>query len=84
MPRKMKHSHGSEAGKAPEQNMAMRIRDGKTQRTRPLCPYPDVATYRELEALTTARTFVLGHEIEGANSLITSTLGRESKSGGTR
>ena len=35
-----------EAGKAPEQIVAMRIRDGKTERTRPLCPYPQVATYK--------------------------------------
>jgi hypothetical protein len=24
----------------------MRVRDEKTERTRPLCPYPQVATYR--------------------------------------
>ena len=35
-----------EAEKAPEQIVAMRIRDGKTERTRPLCPYPQVATYK--------------------------------------
>jgi hypothetical protein len=28
------------------ESVAMRIRDGKTERTRPLCPYPQVATYR--------------------------------------
>ena len=35
-----------EAGKAPEQIMALRSRDGKTERTRPLCPYPQVAKYK--------------------------------------
>jgi feruloyl esterase len=35
-----------EAGKAPDQIIASRIRDGKTERTRPLCPYPQVATYK--------------------------------------
>jgi feruloyl esterase len=35
-----------EAGKAPQQIVAMRIRDGKTERTRPLCPYPQIATYK--------------------------------------
>ena len=35
-----------EAGEAPEQIVAMRIREGKTERTRPLCPYPQVAMYK--------------------------------------
>jgi feruloyl esterase len=35
-----------EAGKAPQQIVTMRIRDGKTERTRPLCPYPQIATYK--------------------------------------
>jgi hypothetical protein len=35
-----------EAGKGPEQIMATHIQDGKTERTRPLCPYPQVATYK--------------------------------------
>ena len=34
-----------EAGKAPDRIIASHIRDGKTERTRPLCPYPKVATY---------------------------------------
>ena len=34
-----------EKGKAPDQIIAPRIRDGKTERTSPLCPYPKVATY---------------------------------------
>ena len=35
-----------EKGKAPDQIIASRIRDGKTDRTRPLCPYPQMATYK--------------------------------------
>jgi feruloyl esterase len=34
-----------EHGKAPERIEASRIRDGEIDRTRPLCPYPQVATY---------------------------------------
>lgn len=33
-------------GKAPERIEASRIRDGKTDRTRPLCPYPQTAQYQ--------------------------------------
>jgi feruloyl esterase len=35
-----------EQKKAPQQIPAARVRDGKTDRTRPLCPYPQVATYK--------------------------------------
>jgi len=35
-----------EAGKAPDQIIASRIRERKTERTRPLCPYPQVAKYK--------------------------------------
>jgi feruloyl esterase len=38
--------HWKEQGKAPEQIAASRMRDGKVDRTRPLCPYPEVAKYR--------------------------------------
>ena len=34
-----------EQGKAPDRIEASRVRDGKTDRTRPLCPYPQVAKY---------------------------------------
>ncbi len=34
-----------EQGKAPEHILASRVVDGKTVRTRPLCPYPQVAVY---------------------------------------
>jgi len=35
-----------EAKKAPDQIAASRVRDGKVDRTRPLCPYPQVARYK--------------------------------------
>jgi feruloyl esterase len=35
-----------EEKKTPEQVVASRVRDGKTDRTRPLCPYPQVAVYK--------------------------------------
>lgn len=35
-----------EKGKAPEQVAASRVKDGKVDRTRPLCPYPQVAVYK--------------------------------------
>ena len=34
-----------EGKKAPERLVASRIRNGQTDRTRPLCPYPQVAVY---------------------------------------
>jgi len=35
-----------EAKKTPERIEASRVRDGKVDRTRPLCPYPQVAVYK--------------------------------------
>ena len=35
-----------EKGKAPEQIVASHMTNGKADRTRPLCPYPQVATYK--------------------------------------
>ena len=35
-----------EAKKAPERIEASRVRDGKVDRTRPLCPYPQIAVYK--------------------------------------
>ena len=35
-----------ENGKAPEQLIASRVSDGQVRRTRPLCPYPQVAAYK--------------------------------------
>jgi feruloyl esterase len=35
-----------EQKQAPEHILAARVRDGKTDRTRPLCPFPQVAKYK--------------------------------------
>ena len=34
-----------DTGKAPDRIEASRVRNGQTDRTRPLCPYPQVAVY---------------------------------------
>ncbi|HVW11877.1 MAG TPA: tannase/feruloyl esterase family alpha/beta hydrolase [Bryobacteraceae bacterium] len=46
-----------EAGKAPDQIPAARVRNGKTERTRPLCPYPQLATYKGSGSLDDAANF---------------------------
>ena len=46
-----------EKGKAPDQVIASRIRDGKTDRTRPLCPYPKVAIYKGTGSTDDAANF---------------------------
>jgi feruloyl esterase len=43
---------------APTQIVASRIRDGKVDRTRPLCPYPQVATYKGTGSTDEAANFV--------------------------
>src|SRR5262249_25256219 len=45
-------------GKAPEQIVASRVRNGATDRTRPLCPYPQVAQYRKTGSTDDAANFV--------------------------
>jgi feruloyl esterase len=35
-----------ERGQAPDKVIASRVERGKVVRTRPLCPYPQVSTYR--------------------------------------
>ena len=50
--------HWVETGKAPEQIIASRIKDGKTERTRPLCPYPQVAQYKGSGSTDEAANFV--------------------------
>ena len=47
-----------EKGKAPDQIAASRVRDGKTDRTRPLCPYPQVAVYKGTGSTDDAGNFV--------------------------
>ena len=46
-----------EKGKAPDRIIVSHIRDGKTERTRPLCPYPQVATYKGIGGTGDAANF---------------------------
>jgi len=50
--------HWVETGRAPEQIVASHVKDGKTERTRPLCPYPQVAQYRGSGSTDEAANFV--------------------------
>ncbi len=45
-------------GKAPEQVSASRVREGKVDRTRPLCAWPTVASYKGSGSLDEATSFV--------------------------
>lgn len=47
-----------ETGSAPEQIIASRVKDGKADRTRPLCPYPQVAKYKGTGSTDDAANFV--------------------------
>jgi feruloyl esterase len=47
-----------EGGKAPEQINASRVRDGKVDRTRPLCAWPAVARYKGSGSIDEAANFV--------------------------
>ena len=47
-----------ENNKAPDQIVASRIANGKTERTRPLCPYPQAATYKGTGSTDDAANFV--------------------------
>jgi feruloyl esterase len=47
-----------ERGKAPEQLIASHSTDGKVDRTRPLCAYPQVAKYRGTGSIDDAASFV--------------------------
>ena len=47
-----------EKGKAPDQIAASRVTDGRTDRTRPLCPYPQVASYTGSGSTDDAANFV--------------------------
>jgi feruloyl esterase len=51
-----------EKGKAPDQIIASRVREGKPDRTRPLCPYPQVAVYKGIGSTDDARNFVCASE----------------------
>jgi len=47
-----------EHGKAPQRIEASRLRDGRVDRTRPLCPYPQVAAYTGKGDTNDAASFV--------------------------
>jgi feruloyl esterase len=51
-----------EQGRVPAQVPASRVRDGKVDRTRPLCPYPQVAKYRGTGSTDDAANFVCAAE----------------------
>jgi feruloyl esterase len=46
-----------EKGTAPASILGSRVVDGKTVRTRPLCPYPEVAQYKGSGSLDEAANF---------------------------
>jgi len=46
-----------EKGQAPEQFTASHLTDGKVDRTRPLCPYPQVARYNGTGSIDDAASF---------------------------
>ncbi|MEO8258019.1 MAG: tannase/feruloyl esterase family alpha/beta hydrolase [Acidobacteriota bacterium] len=50
--------HWVEQKQAPNQIIASRSRDGKVDRTRPLCPYPQVAAYKGTGSTDEAANFV--------------------------
>jgi feruloyl esterase len=47
-----------EQGKAPDQIVASHAKEGKVDRTRPLCPYPQIATYKGSGSIDEAASFV--------------------------
>jgi feruloyl esterase len=47
-----------EQGRAPDQIVASHATNGKVDRTRPLCAYPQVATYTGSGSIDEARNFV--------------------------
>jgi len=46
-----------EKGKAPAEILASKVTDGRVTRTRPLCPYPQVARYRGTGSIDQADSF---------------------------
>ena len=49
--------HWVEKGKAPGSIVASHSTDGKVDRTRPLCPYPQVAQYKGSGSIDEAANF---------------------------
>jgi feruloyl esterase len=50
--------HWVEQGQAPDRIVASRLREGTIERTRPLCPYPQVATFKGTGSPDDAASFV--------------------------
>jgi feruloyl esterase len=48
------------SSKAPTQVPASRVRNGKSDRTRPLCAYPQIAIYRGSGSIDDAANFSCG------------------------
>jgi feruloyl esterase len=46
-----------EHGHAPDSIVASKVEDGQVTRTRPLCPYPQVARYRGQGSIDEAANF---------------------------
>jgi feruloyl esterase len=46
-----------EKGRAPDTLLASKVTDGKVVRTRPLCPYPQVARYKGQGSIDEASNF---------------------------
>jgi len=46
-----------EKGQTPDQIPASRVRNGQADRTRPLCPYPQVAVYKGSGSIDDAANF---------------------------
>jgi len=46
-----------EQGRAPDQLLAARLLEGKSIRTRPLCPYPQTAKYKGAGSIDEAASF---------------------------
>jgi feruloyl esterase len=52
-----------EESKAPERIVASRMENGKATRTRPLCPYPQVAKYKGMGNVDDEASFVCAGEV---------------------
>jgi feruloyl esterase len=50
--------HWVEDGKAPDIITAAHITDGRLDRTRPLCPYPQIANYKGAGSIDDSANFV--------------------------
>ena len=55
-----------EAGKAPDQIQASHANGARVDRTRPLCPYPQVAVYKGSGSIDDAANFECGQESSAA------------------